>query len=129
MLRNAIQKVIVGISVVSAAMPSICRGEDVVASSNEVAVPYGDLDLTQPKNQAILNNRVKRAVVEVCGLEGKWLSDHQRVRSCRETSLQLAQTQIAGAIRRAELNGSVTISANEARAGLQTALIIGQTAH
>ena len=61
-------------------------------------VPYGDLDLSRPAGQAVLQGRVQRAAERVCtsGLRdiGAIMSD----RRCREAALTDAQRQIDRAV-------------------------------
>ena len=125
MFTSVIHRIILGVSIAVLAVPGSGRGADTEqATRSETAVPYGDLDLTKAKSQAILTNRVKIAVAEVCGLEGRWYADQVRVRSCREATMRSAEAQISEAVRRAELRASVTITANESPSSYETAMLI-----
>ena len=99
-IRSLIPIVLVASAVVASPAPAETR-----------IVSYADLDLNSPSGQAVLDQRIHSAIVQVCG--GAYPADLQgrrEVRRCREQAAATATAQRNDALAQAQ-NSRIQFSA------------------
>jgi UrcA family protein len=84
----------ISLALASLSGPALAAGDPLP----RVAVPYADLDLSQPSDQERLETRVRNAVRSLCAPPARGLQWAQKSAECRQLAAMRAREQTAAAV-------------------------------
>lgn len=96
MLKNALFAAAAAIATLATAAPTLAK---------DVVVPYGDLDLSNPKDQTVFARRIHRAAKRACDIRSDLHPYTKEERECYLAAHVKAKAQMASLVQDQRLGG------------------------